>query len=216
MRNKFEMQLEELNNSLIMMGAMCESAIAGALKALQTGDRQLAKTVMSSDGDIDRKEKEIESLCFRLLLQQQPVAGDLRLISAALKMITDIERIADQAADIAEIITFADLSENISNGHMAQMAQAAITMVNESVDAYVKGDLTLARKVISDDDTVDGLFSAIKNDIIKQIAADDSSGEQAVDVLMIAKYLERIGDHATNIAEWVEFSITGTHCADER
>lgn len=211
MRNKFDSQLEELNRSLILMGAMCESAIAGAIKAMQNNDRELAESIIESDDDIDRMEKDIERLCLKLLLQQQPVAKDLRLISAALKMITDIERIGDQSADIAEIITFTDLSATPVTPLLIKMAEAAITMVNESIDAYVRSDLELAKKVQCDDDAVDRLFSSVKNDIIEMIGRDTSYGEQAVDIIMISKYLERIADHATNIAEWVEFSITGMH-----
>jgi len=211
MRTKFEIQLEALNNDLISMGALCENAIACAIKALMTNDMELASKAIATEKEIDRKEREIESLCLRLLLQQQPVAKDLRLISSALKMITDMERIGDQAADIAEIVTFTDLSESKNSVHISDMASATIKMVTESIDAFVKRDLTLAKSVIRYDDVVDDLFTKIRADLISLIACDTKYGEQAMDILMIAKYLERIGDHATNIAEWVVFSIVGTH-----
>ncbi|HZJ77980.1 MAG TPA: phosphate signaling complex protein PhoU [Clostridia bacterium] len=211
MRNKFEAQLEILNNDLIAMGALCENAIACAIKALNNNDKGLAEKVIEADKRIDTSEKDIESLCLKLILQQQPVARDLRLISAALKMITDMERIGDQAADIAEIVTFVDLSESKNYVHIAEMAQAAIKMVTDSIDAFVKRNLELAMSVIDYDDVVDNLFMEIKNDLIELISTDKSNGEQALDILMIAKYLERIGDHAENIAEWVVFSITGKH-----
>lgn len=211
MRNKFDIQLEELNDDLIVMGALCENAIACAVKALKNNDIELAKEAIKVEKEIDQKEKDIESLCLKLLLQQQPVAKDLRLISSALKMITDMERIGDQAADIAEIFTYIDLAESKNNIHISDMAEATIKMVTDSIDAFVKRDLDLANAVIKYDDIVDELFTKIKNDLIQLIACDTKYGEQALDILMIAKYLERIGDHAVNIAEWVVFSITGTH-----
>lgn len=207
MRNRFDNQLAEMNNELISMGALCENAIASAVKALLEGDIKLAAAAIRIDQEIDRKEREIESMCLKLLLQQQPVASDLRLISSVLKMITDIERIGDQASDIAEIVTY--LSGACGhNTHIDQMAQATIKMVTDSLDAFVRRDLTLAWSVIEYDDVVDRLFDECKSDLIAQNSED---GERVLDVLMIAKYLERIGDHATNIAEWVEFSITGSH-----
>ncbi len=215
MRNKFDIQLEMLNNSLISMGALCENAIACAVKALVNNDNSLAKHAIEVDKEIDQKEKDIESLCLKLLLQQQPVARDLRAISSALKMITDMERIGDQAADIAEIVTFTDLSESRNKVHITDMAQAVIKMVTESIDAFVKKDLQLAEDVIEYDDVVDDLFNKVKKDTVTFIASEASQGEQAVDIIMIAKYLERIGDHATNIAEWVVFSITGNHVGGE-
>ena len=207
MRNRFDNQLAEMNNELISMGALCENAIASAVKALLEGDIKLAAAAIRIDQEIDRKEREIESMCLKLLLQQQPVASDLRLISSVLKMITDIERIGDQASDIAEIVTY--LSGH--NTHIDQMAQATIKMVTDSLDAFVRRDLTLAWSVIEYDDVVDRLFDECKSDLIAEIAQNPEDGERVLDVLMIAKYLERIGDHATNIAEWVEFSITGSH-----
>lgn len=210
MRNRFDIQLAQLNNELIAMGALCENAIAGAVKSLLTGDQKLAAAAIRIDQEIDQKEREIESMCLKLLLQQQPVARDLRLISAVLKMITDIERIGDQASDIAEIVTY--LSGACGhNEHIEQMAQATIKMVTDSLDAFVRRDLDLAQHVVEHDDVVDDLFDQCKKDLISEIARDPSDGERVLDVLMIAKYLERIGDHATNIAEWVEFSITGVH-----
>ncbi|PWM27939.1 MAG: phosphate transport system regulatory protein PhoU [Clostridiales bacterium] len=211
MRNRFDEQLDNLNNSLISMGALCETAIASTIKAMTSGDKTLAEEVIKTDREIDHKEKEIESLCLKLLLQQQPVARDLRLVSAALKMITDMERIGDQAADIAEIITVADLSELTNGEHITEMGKAVIKMVTDAVEAFVRHDVVSARAVIEYDDIVDSLFSSVRNDIIKSIAADLSLGEQTVDIIMIAKYLERIGDHAVNIAEWVVFAITGVH-----
>ncbi|MDD2261459.1 MAG: phosphate signaling complex protein PhoU [Clostridia bacterium] len=211
MRNKFDMQLEELNNSLIGMGAMCETAIASAVKALLENDLTLAKKVMESVKDINQVEKDIEAMCLKLILQQQPVAKDLRQISSILKMITDMDRIGVQAGDIAEIVTFADLSESKDRVHIADMAKATIKMVSESIDAFVKKDVELANQVIEYDDVVDELFTKVKDGIVNLISKDKKHGEQAVDIIMIAKYLERIGDHATNIAEWVVFSITGIH-----
>ena len=210
MRNRFDNQLAEMNDELISMGALCENAIASAVKALLEGDIKLAAAAIRIDQEIDRKEREIESMCLKLLLQQQPVASDLRLISSVLKMITDIERIGDQASDIAEIVTY--LSGACGNNtHIDQMAQATIKMVTDSLDAFVRRDLTLAWSVIEYDDVVDRLFDECKSDLIAEIAQNPEDGERVLDVLMIAKYLERIGDHATNIAEWVEFSITGSH-----
>ena len=210
MRNRFDNQLAEMNNELISMGALCENAIASAVKALLEGDIKLAAAAIRIDQEIDRKEREIESMCLKLLLQQQPVASDLRLISSVLKMITDIERIGDQASDIAESVTY--LSGACGhNTHIDQMAQATIKMVTDSLDAFVRRDLTLAWSVIEYDDVVDRLFDECKSDLIAEIAQNPEDGERVLDVLMIAKYLERIGDHATNIAEWVEFSITGSH-----
>jgi phosphate transport system protein len=210
MRNKFEEQLERLNVELIEMGSMCEQTISKAINALTSHDVEAARKVMEKDTDIDNKEREIESLCLKMLLQQQPVAKDLRQISSALKMITDMERIGDQAADIAEIVTVANISvENLSD--IVEMAEATMKMVTESIDAYVKRDLDLAKKVIDYDDVVDDYFDKIKNELIELISQNTNDGEAAIDLLMIAKYFERIGDHATNIAEWVEFSITGKH-----
>ena len=211
MRSRFDEQLYELNRELIEMGAMCEEAIASAAKALSTGNMELAAKVRANGAAIDQMERDIEGRCMKLLLHQQPVARDLRQISAALKMITDMERIGDQAEDIAEIITF--LNGRTMNGieHIKDMARETIKMVTESVDAFVKKDVALAEQVIAHDDVVDTLFSEVKCAIIKLIAETPVDGEFALDLLMISKYFERIGDHATNIAEWVIYSITGTH-----
>ena len=211
MRNRFDEQLYKLNREIIEMGAMCEEAIETASRALTTGNVELAGKVLAEGSAIDQMEREIESRCMKLLLHQQPVARDLRQISAALKMITDMERIGDQAEDIAEIVTFL-------NGHtmegmeiIEEMAQETIEMVTFSVDAFVKKDVALAKTVIARDDVVDNYFSKVKHGIISLIAENPADGEFALDLLMISKYLERIGDHATNIAEWVIYSVTGTH-----
>ena len=211
MRSRFDEQLGLLNRELIEMGALCEEVIALAAKAMEAGDVKLAKKVGPLDAEIDRKEREIESLCLKLLLQQQPVARDLRQISAALKMITDMERIGDQAEDIAEIVTFLDGRGTEDSELMREMARATIKMVTDSVDAFVKHDILLAEQVVRSDDTVDDYFDEVKRRLIDKIAAEPGDGEYALDLLMIAKYFERIGDHATNIAEWVIFSVTGVH-----
>lgn len=212
MRNRFDEQLEQLNCELIEMGALIERAIACAAKALIDRDRKSAEQTVAYDSDVDQKEKDIESRCLKLLLHQQPVARDLRLISAALKMITDMERIGDQASDIAELAMLMAKSADVRRlEHIPQMARETIRMVTDSVDAFVRHDVELARAVCGYDDVVDGLFETVRNDLIALIREDVDSGEQAVDLLMVAKYFERIGDHAVNIAEWVIFSITGTH-----
>ena len=210
MRNRFEAQLHELNNEIITMGAMVESAIAAAARALENRDVSLAEQVAGSDDAIDQKEREIEQLCLKLLLQQQPVASDLRLISAVLKMITDIERIGDQAADIAELTLFLCQEEGIlSAGKLKEMARATIYMVSGAIDAFVRRDLHMAREIIDYDDVVDEQFNDIKASLVAAIKEDRDLGETAIDEIMIAKYFERIGDHAVNIAEWVDFSMTG-------
>ncbi|MDR1703548.1 MAG: phosphate signaling complex protein PhoU [Clostridiales bacterium] len=210
MRNKFDEQLIQLNDMLIEMGGLIETAISLATQAMKEQSVELARRAIAFDQDVDQKEKDIEALCLKLLLQQQPVAKDLRLISAALKMITDMERIGDQSADISEITIMMSGEPYIKKlEHIPQMAAATVKMVTESIDAFVKKDLELANSVIEYDDVVDDLFDVIKNDLIDLIRADSANGEQAIDLLMIAKYFERIGDHAVNIAEWVVFSITG-------
>ena len=213
MRSRFDEQLALLNRELIEMGSLCEEVIALASRALTEGDRELAAKVAPLDEEIDQKERAIESLCLKLLLQQQPVARDLRQISAALKMITDMERIGDQADDISEIIIYLGGRTAEHDDLLRSMARATIKMVTESVDAYVKHDTRLAEKVIADDDTVDDYFEQVRRALIGKIAANPDDGEYALDLLMIAKYFERIGDHAVNIAEWVIFSITGVHNA---
>ena len=214
MRNRFDEQLAELNKEIIEMGSMCEEVIDKATKAINLGDVQLAKTVKESGASIDQMERDIESRCMKLLLHQQPEARDLRMISAALKMITDMERIGDQAEDIAEIVTFLDGRTVGEMKLISEMAYKTIEMVTASVDAFVKKDTVIAEKVIEQDDIVDNYFSDIKTSIINWIANNPEDGEFALDLLMIAKYLERIGDHATNIAEWVIFSVTGIRKAD--
>ena len=211
MRNKFDQQLAQLNHEMIEMGALCEEVIALSSRALTEGNVTLAAKVAPLDSEIDHKEREIETLCLKLLLQQQPVARDLRQISAALKMITDMERIGDQAEDIAEIVGFLSGRQAENDGLLKKMAEAVIQMVTESVDAYVKCDIILAKKVLAADDTVDDYFAQVKQSLIGKIAKNPDDGEYALDLLMIAKYFERIGDHATNIAEWVIYSVTGVH-----
>ena len=209
MRNKFDQQLEMLHVELIKMGALCEDAVSSAIEALEKNDIVSADSALDADAEIDQKERDIERMCMKLLLQQQPVATDLRIVSAALKMITDMERVGDQASDIAEISRYIIESGMSINDDIRKMAKEAIKMVTDSVDSFVKKDLELARKVIAYDDVVDEWFAKLKSDVIEMIAKDSTNGEYYIDIIMIAKYLERIGDHATNIAEWVEYSITG-------
>ena len=212
MRNRFDEQLEQLNNHLLEMGALIERSIENATQALIRQDVDAAKTAISADQEVDHKEREIESLCLKLLLQQQPVAKDLRLISAALKMITDMERIGDQAADISGLVIYIANEPYFKDlVHLPQMGEKAIQMVRGSLDAYVSKDLELAQRIMGMDDAVDDLFNIVKNELIGHIRSDASAGSQAVDLLMIAKYYERIGDHAQNIAEWVEYALTGKH-----
>lgn len=211
MRSRFDEQLAILNRELIEMGALCEEAIALAAKALTDKDKTMAAKVAAMDAEIDQKERNIESMCLKLLLQQQPVARDLRQISAALKMITDMERIGDQAEDISEIVITLDGQYAENSALLKGMAESTIQMVTESVDAYVKRDTALAQQVIKMDDIVDDYFDQVKAELISKIAGEPADGEYALDLLMIAKYLERIGDHAVNIAEWVIFSVTGKH-----
>ena len=213
MRSRFDGQLALLNTELIRMGALCEEAISKVAKALEAGDHTLAEQVKPLEGEIDQMERDIETLCLKLLLQQQPVARDLRQISAAMKIITDMERIGDQAADIAEIV-LAMLAQGYvpeDVGHIREMAAEVIKMVTESVDAYVQRDTVRARLVIAHDDIVDQCFDRVKLVLIGNIAANPACGGHALDLLMIDKYLERIGDHAVNIAEWVIFAVTGEH-----
>lgn len=216
MRNRFDRQLEILNNELIEMGGLIEESIQNAVVALTRLDKVKAKQAIVYDSEVDQKEKEIEQLCLKLLLQQQPVAKDLRLISAALKMITDMERIGDQAGDIAEIVLTLEQTPLITKiDKITQMAKETTKMVTDSIDAFVRRDLDLAKRVIAEDDVVDTLFVECKSELIAQIHLNPESSEAATDLLMVAKYFERIGDHATNIAEWVIFSITGKHENEE-
>lgn len=211
MRSKFDQQLALLNEELTQMGETCAKAIGLAAQALENQDAATAAPVAELEEQTNEQERSIEALCLKLLLQQQPVARDLRQISAALKMITDMERIGDQAEDIAEIVTFLAGRGPEDSELMREMARATIKMVTDSVDAFVKRDILLAEQVVRDDDTVDAYFDQVKHKLIEKIAAEPSDGEYALDLLMIAKYFERIGDHATNIAEWVIFSVTGVH-----
>jgi phosphate transport system protein len=213
MRDSYRKQLEALHVSLIRMGALCEEAIAKAVKALLDEDPAIAKDVAQTEKEINLMEREIEAFCLRLLLREQPVAGDLRQITAAQRMITDMERIGDQAEDIAELSLFMAGSPVKSDIRIGDMALATVKMLSDSVDSFVGNDLEKARGVIAYDDVVDDLFDKVKNELIELIAKDGGSGGACLDLLMIAKYLERIGDHATNIAEWVEYSITGNRRA---
>ena len=207
MRNLYQEQLWNLNQELIQMGAACEEIIALAAQSLTDYTEDLKEKTDHVGAVIDESERTVENICLKLLLRQQPVASDLRQISAAMKMITDMERIGDQAEDIVDLIP--KMSGSAEEGPLQKMASAAQAMVTEAVDAYVKQDLALAKKVMGDDDIVDDYFNQIKTDIIAIIASDPTDGEYALDLLMIAKYFERIGDHCTNIAEWVAFSLTG-------
>ena len=211
MRVFFQEQLNELNRELTRMGAACEEIIALASHALTDWDEELVCKVNTIGSQIDESERTIEGICLRLLLRQQPVARDLRQISAAMKMITDMERIGDQAEDIVEIVPYMTAHPDEKFPKIREMAKAAQAMVTEAVDAYVKQDLGMARRVMAHDDVVDNYFCQVKSGIIDIIAAEPAHGEYALDLLMIAKYFERIGDHCTNIAEWVEFSVTGIH-----
>ena len=213
-RSRFDEQLELLNRELIEMGALCEQVISMAARALMSGDTKLAAQITPLDGEIDQMERDVESRCLKLLLQQQPVAKDLRQVSAALKMVTDMERIGDQASDIAEIIGFLKGRGGEDCAFIGQMGEATIRMVSGSIDAFVRRDTKLADEVIAHDDIVDAYFLKVKTALIQYIAASPDDGEYALDLLMIAKYFERIGDHAVNIAEWVLFSVTGVHKGD--
>ncbi len=210
MRSAFDEQLELLHKELITMGAACESVIAMSAEALTAGKPELAERVLELSAKIDRKEREIESMCLKILLQQQPVAGDLRVVSSALKMVTDMARIGDQSADIAEIITLANIRSTDDTYVIYDMSVATIKMVTESIDAFVKKDMRMAKDVIDYDDVVDSYFNQAKAMLIEMLGKPGADGEYAVDLLMIAKYFERIGDHAVNIAKWVLFSMTGS------
>ena len=212
MRNRFDEQLHTLNHELLEMGALIERAIRSATDALVKQDVEAALQAIAADKEVDQAERDIESLCLKLLLQQQPVARDLRLISSALKMITDMERIGDQASDIAELVIYLSKEPYRKElTHLPQMAENAIRMVTGALDAYVRKDLTLAQEVMGMDDAIDALFVTVKDELIALIRNDASAGSQAIDLMMIAKYYERIGDHAQNIAEWVEYALIGRH-----
>ena len=212
MRSSFDSQLRQLNNELIEMGALCEEAITLSAKALAEGSAKIAGGVAPIDNEIDKMERDIETLCLKLLLRQQPVAGDLRQISAALKMITDMERIGDHAVDISEIALFLDEGPDKPDlADIPKMADEAVKMLTGAINAYVYNDEALAKSVIESDDIVDDLFLRVKTELTDMIVKDSSKANSALDLLMIAKYMERIADHATNIAEWVVFSITGVH-----
>lgn len=211
MRNKFDQQLEKLHVELIKMGALCEDAISGTVSALEKNSGEVIQNVFHLESEIDQKERDIEALCMKLLLQQQPVASDLRVVSAAMKMISDMERIGDQAADIAEITRYVQLTALREIAPVDKMAKAAVRMVTDAIDSFIKRDLTLAGRVIGSDDIIDDLFLSIRKYLIEYISKHPESSENCLDMLMIAKYFERIGDHAANIAEWVEFSITGVY-----
>ncbi len=210
MRSKFDEQLELLHRELVRMGALCESAIAMAAKALAEGNAQIAGQVPELSAEINQKERDIEAMCIKLLLQQQPVAKDLRVVSSALKMVTDMERIGDNSGDIADIVTMANISASDNTLPIQDMARATIKMVTDSINAFVRRDVQLARAVISYDDVVDGYFDDIKTNLIAQFGDPEANGEKVLDLLMIAKYFERMGDHASEIARWVLFSITGS------
>lgn len=215
MRNKFDEQLSTLNNELILMGALCEEAISSAARLMLNNEREMKENVSEADKQIDKKERDIENLCMKLLMQQQPVAGDLRAISSALKMISDMERIGDQASDISEMAEYVTANGLQSETHIADMARSAIKMVTDSVESFVKKDVALAYEVISHDDIVDGLFDKVKHELIESVQKGVDNAEALIDLLMIAKYFERIGDHAENIAEWVIYSITGRHANEK-
>ena len=214
MRKHFDEQIARLGEEMIAMGAMVERTIEDACEALRLGDVVRARRIMEGDREVDRKEREIEALCLHLFLQQQPVARDLRQISSALKMITDMERIGDQAADISEIVTVMDLTQPRPE-HFTAMAHAAVDMVHRAIDAYVRQDVELARQVMDSDDVVDELFDRVKGDLAALLREDAAHSGSALDMLMIAKYFERIGDHAVNIAEWVSYSVTGLYKVEE-
>ena len=211
MTTRFDMELEELSNEIIRMGSMCQEGIASAINAINNQEEKYITRTIEIERLLDNKEKDIESLCMKLLIQQHPVACDLRTISSSLKMITDMERIGDQARDIAEISRYVSLSNYENYAKFNVMAKEVIKMVRIAVESFIKGDVELAKSVIDNDDVVDGLFIEIRSEIISSIKTKPKCAESFLDLAMIVKYLERIGDHATNIAEWVEFSVTGVH-----
>ncbi len=211
-RKTFEAALEELNLELIKMGAIVEKSINSAIEALKNNDEKLAREIVEQDRVVDDMEKDIESKCLSLILRQQPVARDLRVISTALKMVTDMERIGDQAADIAELVLdFGSEMKYHSLKHIPVMAEVAVSMVHGAIAAFVSGDIEAAKEVIKKDDLVDELFEKVKKDVSKNLQSDINNCDMDINFLMIAKYLERIGDHAENICEWIEFSETGDY-----
>lgn len=210
-RTLFDDELSLLNTELIKMGALCERAVRSALNVYFLGKKADAETANKLEKEIDSKERDIEDLCMKLILRQQPVAGDLRLISSAIKMISDMERIGDQAQDIADIAININSEEINDHVHIRNMSETALSMVSKSIDAFVKKDVSTAEEVIKMDDIVDEGFDKIKEELIQAVREDSKKSEEYIDILMIAKYIERIGDHAVNIAEWVEYSVTGTH-----
>ncbi len=211
MRNQFDRQLSQLNTELVSMGALCEEAITYAVNYLTDSDENAKTMCLDSDRQIDEKEHDIETLCLKLILRQQPVAKDLRIVSAALKMISDMERIGDQASDIVEMAPYVVKKGTLGETHIREMAEAAIQMVSESIDSFVKMNLETAYLVIEHDNIVDKLFDRVKQELIKSIETGHGDAEALMDLLMIAKYFERIGDHAENIADWVIFCLTGEH-----
>ena len=210
-RRHYDEQLQALHAALIEMGEMISGAIGRAVSALLSRDAESAREVIAYDEEIDRQERVVETLCYKLLLSQQPVAGDLRRVSSALKIITDMERIGDHAADISELTLMLDALPRMSNAHLREMAAQTTEMLLHSLEAYVEQDMDKAHAVIAQDDAVDALFVAVKRDLVEAIRVDPQAGEAAADLLMAAKYFERIGDHATNIAEWAIFAHTGHH-----
>ena len=210
MKTKFDEQLEEMHVELIKMGSLCEQAITLSSRALLGDEKSQVEQVYSVDGEIDQQEREIENICMRLLLLQRPFASDLRKISAALKMISDMERIGDQASDIADMVPYIRFSEAKSKVHIEAMAKATVKMVTDSVDAFVRQDLDLAHQVIARDDKVDSLFLNMREQLVAMIGRGEDAAA-CLDMLMIAKYYERIGDHACNIAQWVEYALTGQY-----
>lgn len=200
-----------LNSELLKMGGMCEEAISCAVKYLLENDPAMKENVLDTEKQIDRTEREIESLCMKLLVHQQPVASDFRIITAALKMISDLERIGDQAEDIAEISEYVNNSSVQCGSSIKRMAETAVLMMSGSVDSFIRNDTGLAEKVIALDDVMDNLFVEVKKQVTESLKEGNADAEALLDIVMIAKYFERIGDHAENIAEWVIFSITGVH-----
>lgn len=216
MRSKFDEQLLELNKEMMEMGNKIILSIKNAIEALVARDENMAKAIMESDAEVDHLQKKIEGICFNLLIQQQPVARDLRTVTAAMKMVTDMERIGDHAADISEMTILMGQNSQIDKfEHISQMATETMIMLNHSIEAYVEKNVIKAKEVIEHDDIVDDLFVEAKKDVIELILNSPSEGEGATDILMIAKYFERIGDHATNIAEWVIYSLKQKEDEDE-